>query len=193
MLGARGLGAGAAAPPRRPLLAASSARRPASRPALQHGFGRTAWRRRCRSPPGPVLASAAAAAPLGEEAAGAAPWAGSEAAVGGGSAAPSYVPPTPLPPPPRSAELRHVLPYLLRLALGDPQLHWRLGAALALLLASKACGGWLWGWEGGWVGGRVAPALCRVEEPRCSMFGRFHSPSPAALQRRSRNPRQLSV
>lgn len=59
----------------------------------------------------------------------------------GGSLAAPYAAPTPLPPHPRSAALKDMLPYLLRLALGDPQLHWRLGVALALLLASKACGG----------------------------------------------------
>ncbi|GAB4819537.1 hypothetical protein N2152v2_006583 [Parachlorella kessleri] len=52
----------------------------------------------------------------------------------------SYTPPTQLPPPPRSARLVDVLPYLVRLALGDPQLHWRLGVAMVLLLASKSAG-----------------------------------------------------
>lgn len=53
---------------------------------------------------------------------------------------PTYTPPAALPPAPTSARLMDVLPYLLRLALGEPQLYWRLGAALALLLASKAAG-----------------------------------------------------
>lgn len=48
--------------------------------------------------------------------------------------------PKPLPPPPNSAKLADVLPYLVRVALGDPQLHWRLAVALGLLLTSKAAG-----------------------------------------------------
>jgi len=48
----------------------------------------------------------------------------------------SYTPPTQLPPPPRSAKLVDVLPYLMRLALGDPQLHWRLGKPVPCLFLS---------------------------------------------------------
>ncbi len=53
---------------------------------------------------------------------------------------PEVEPPRPLPPPPSSANLVDVLPYLVRLALGDPSLRWRLGAAMCLLIVSKATG-----------------------------------------------------
>eukprot|EP00878_Enallax_costatus_P016674 GHUV01017494.1.p1 GENE.GHUV01017494.1~~GHUV01017494.1.p1 ORF type:complete len:347 (+),score=102.06 GHUV01017494.1:358-1398(+) len=49
--------------------------------------------------------------------------------------------PAKLPPPPKSGEdLTHVLPYILKLALAEKQLSWRLGAAMILMLASKAAG-----------------------------------------------------
>ncbi|KAL4423145.1 hypothetical protein ABPG77_007798 [Micractinium sp. CCAP 211/92] len=51
-----------------------------------------------------------------------------------------YRAPTALPPAPSQATLVQVLPWLLRLAFGQPQLRWRLGAALILLLGSKAAG-----------------------------------------------------
>eukprot|EP00887_Chlorella_sp_A99_P002243 scaffold10.g2243.t1 len=53
---------------------------------------------------------------------------------------PEYIPPARLPPPPASAALVHVLPYLAKVALGEPALYWRLGAALLLLLAAKTAG-----------------------------------------------------
>ncbi|KAF8062057.1 ATM1 [Scenedesmus sp. PABB004] len=47
----------------------------------------------------------------------------------------------PLPAPPRSGEsLVEVLPYLLKLAMAERQLSWRLGAAFAFMLVSKAAG-----------------------------------------------------
>lgn len=49
--------------------------------------------------------------------------------------------PPKLPPPPKSGEdLTHVLPYILKLALAEKQLSWRVGAAVVLMLASKAAG-----------------------------------------------------
>lgn len=53
---------------------------------------------------------------------------------------PTYRPPAPLPDPPTAGTLAQVLPYLLRLAFGEAQLSWRLAAALALLVTSKAAG-----------------------------------------------------
>lgn len=49
--------------------------------------------------------------------------------------------PPALPPPPKSGNLLDVLPYLVRLAVADRQLWWRLGIAVLLMLASKAAGG----------------------------------------------------
>lgn len=47
----------------------------------------------------------------------------------------------PLPAPPKSGQsLADVLPYLLKLALSEKQLKWRLGAAFACMLVSKAAG-----------------------------------------------------
>jgi hypothetical protein len=47
----------------------------------------------------------------------------------------------PLPAPPTSGQsLTDVLPYLFKLALSEKQLKWRLGAAFACMLASKAAG-----------------------------------------------------
>jgi len=43
--------------------------------------------------------------------------------------------PAPLPPTPRAATLDAVLPYLAKLALGEGQLYWRVGAALVALFA----------------------------------------------------------
>eukprot|EP00882_Tetradesmus_deserticola_P029132 GHRQ01032557.1.p1 GENE.GHRQ01032557.1~~GHRQ01032557.1.p1 ORF type:complete len:164 (-),score=29.10 GHRQ01032557.1:12-503(-) len=49
----------------------------------------------------------------------------------------------PLPAPPKSGQsLTDVLPYLFKLALSEKQLKWRLGAAFACMLVSKAAGGW---------------------------------------------------
>lgn len=48
--------------------------------------------------------------------------------------------PSPLPPSPKSATLLEVMPYLAKLALGESNLYWRLGAALTLLIFSKATG-----------------------------------------------------
>lgn len=50
--------------------------------------------------------------------------------------------PPALPPPPKSGNLLDVLPYLVRLAVADRQLWWRLGIAVLLMLASKAAGEW---------------------------------------------------
>ena len=41
---------------------------------------------------------------------------------------------------PQSSNLSHVLPYLLKLAISDPQLYWRLGAALVAMILSKSAG-----------------------------------------------------
>ena len=41
---------------------------------------------------------------------------------------------------PTSSTLAQVLPYLLRLAVSDPQLYWRLGVALAMMVVSKSAG-----------------------------------------------------
>eukprot|EP00882_Tetradesmus_deserticola_P017533 GHRQ01018783.1.p1 GENE.GHRQ01018783.1~~GHRQ01018783.1.p1 ORF type:complete len:477 (+),score=203.35 GHRQ01018783.1:760-2190(+) len=47
----------------------------------------------------------------------------------------------PLPAPPKSGQsLTDVLPYLFKLALSEKQLKWRLGAAFACMLVSKAAG-----------------------------------------------------
>jgi hypothetical protein len=47
----------------------------------------------------------------------------------------------PLPAPPKSGQsLADVLPYLLKLALSEKQLSWRLGAAFVCMLVSKAAG-----------------------------------------------------
>jgi ABC-type transport system involved in Fe-S cluster assembly fused permease/ATPase subunit len=48
--------------------------------------------------------------------------------------------PTPLPTTPKAATLEQVLPYLARLAVGEPQLYWRVAGALVALLLSKATG-----------------------------------------------------
>ena len=42
---------------------------------------------------------------------------------------------------PSSSTLAQVLPYLLRLAVSDPQLYWRLGTALVMMVVSKSAGG----------------------------------------------------
>ena len=57
-----------------------------------------------------------------------------ERLLGGQGGAP-YRPPAPLPPTPSAATLGAVMPYLARLGLGDGQLYWRVGAALAALFA----------------------------------------------------------
>lgn len=41
---------------------------------------------------------------------------------------------------PSSSTLAQVLPYLLRLAVSDPQLYWRLGMALVMMVVSKSAG-----------------------------------------------------
>ena len=41
---------------------------------------------------------------------------------------------------PESSSLNHVMPYLLKLAISDPQLYWRLGAALIAMVLSKSAG-----------------------------------------------------
>lgn len=47
----------------------------------------------------------------------------------------------PLPAPPKSGEsLAHVLPYLMKLAMSEKALSWRLGAAFLCMLVSKAAG-----------------------------------------------------
>lgn len=48
--------------------------------------------------------------------------------------------PSPLPTTPKAATLEQVLPYLARLAVGEPQLYWRVAGALVALLLSKATG-----------------------------------------------------
>ncbi|PSC71946.1 metal ABC transporter permease [Micractinium conductrix] len=83
-------------------------------------------RRRCRLAAAVSTAAAAARLPADDEPVLATPA--------------DYRPPSPLPPPPTQATLVQVLPYLLRLAFGSPQLTLRLGAALALLLTYKAAG-----------------------------------------------------
>ena len=52
----------------------------------------------------------------------------------------SAQPPPRLPPPPGSSSLLEVGPYLLKLALSERNLWWRLAAALALMILSKAAG-----------------------------------------------------
>ena len=54
---------------------------------------------------------------------------------GASSEGAAYVEPAALPPPPGAATLAEVMPYLGKLALGDGSLHWRLAAALVLLVA----------------------------------------------------------
>ena len=49
-------------------------------------------------------------------------------------------PPPRLPPPPASSSLLEVGPYLLKLALSERNLWWRLAAALALMILSKSAG-----------------------------------------------------
>ncbi len=51
-----------------------------------------------------------------------------------------YHAPTPLPPTPQAATLGALMPYLLRLALGEGQLYWRVAGALIALVISKAAG-----------------------------------------------------
>ncbi|KAL4520893.1 hypothetical protein Ndes2526B_g00075 [Nannochloris sp. 'desiccata'] len=51
-----------------------------------------------------------------------------------------YHAPTALPPTPQAATLGALMPYLLRLALGEGQLYWRVAGALAALVISKAAG-----------------------------------------------------
>ena len=41
---------------------------------------------------------------------------------------------------PESSSLTHVMPYLLKLAISDPQLYWRLGTALVAMILSKSAG-----------------------------------------------------
>ena len=48
--------------------------------------------------------------------------------------------PPPLPKVPASASLADVMPWLIRLALGEQQLYWRVGAAFAALIISKGAG-----------------------------------------------------
>ncbi|EIE23470.1 ABC family transporter: mitochondrial ATM1-like protein [Coccomyxa subellipsoidea C-169] len=50
------------------------------------------------------------------------------------------VTPPKLPPTPASSKLLDVLPYLVKLAVSDRQLWWRLGASVALMLLSKSSG-----------------------------------------------------
>lgn len=49
-------------------------------------------------------------------------------------------PPSILPPTPKAATLDQVLPYLASLAVGEPQLYWRVAGALVALVVSKATG-----------------------------------------------------
>ena len=49
--------------------------------------------------------------------------------------------PPELPTPPESSSMRHVGPYLIKLALSERTLWWRLFASLALMITSKAAGG----------------------------------------------------
>lgn len=44
---------------------------------------------------------------------------------------------------PQSSNLNHVMPYLLKLAISDPQLYWRLGAALIAMVLSKSAGAYV--------------------------------------------------
>jgi hypothetical protein len=48
--------------------------------------------------------------------------------------------PPALPPPPKSGNLLDVIPYLVKLAVSDRQLWWRLAISISLMLASKASG-----------------------------------------------------
>jgi len=51
-----------------------------------------------------------------------------------------YHAPTTLPPVPQAATLGALMPYLVKLALGEGQLYWRVAGALVALVVSKAAG-----------------------------------------------------
>ncbi|GBF89046.1 metal ABC transporter permease [Raphidocelis subcapitata] len=69
-------------------------------------------------------------------------YAASYAALRSGNAPPA----APLPPPPASASPRDVAGYLVRLALGERKMMWRVGLAFVFMVVSKAAGlaGPLW-------------------------------------------------